>query len=58
LAKIVSQDGKQCKIEILTGRTGQFTLYCETEEGEQKELLITIKSWFGGKDESTVGVVG
>lgn len=58
LAKIVSQDGKKCEIEILTGRTGQFTLYCETEEEGQKELLITIKSWFGGKDESTVGVVG
>ena len=58
LAKIVSQDGKQCKIEILTGRTGSFILYCDTPDGETKELLITVKSWFGGKDESTVGVVG
>lgn len=58
LAKIISQDGKSCKIEITTGRTGKFTLYCDTPDGETKELLITIKSWFGGKDESTVGVVG
>lgn len=58
LAKIVSQDGTKCEIEILTGRTGQFVLYCDTEEEEREELVITIKSWFGGKDESTVGVVG
>ena len=58
LARIVSQDGTKCEIEILTGRTGQFILYCDTEEEEREELLITIKSWFGGKDESTVGVVG
>lgn len=58
LAQIVSQDGKTCKVEILTGRTGKFTLYCDTPEGNKEELQIEIKSWFGGKDESTVGVVG
>ena len=57
LAKILSQDGKKCEIEILTGRKGQFTLYCDTKEGT-KELLITIGSWFGGKDESSIGIVG
>lgn len=57
LAKIVSQDGKRCEIEILTGRTGQFTLYCDTEEGTTESLLIKIGSWFGGKNESTVGIV-
>lgn len=56
LARIISQDGKSCKIEILTGRKGQFVLYCDTEEG-QKELLINIGSWFGGKDESSIGIV-
>ena len=58
LARIVSQDGKKCEIEILTGKKGQFTLYCDTEEGTREELLITIGSWFGGKDESAIGVVG
>ena len=58
LARIVSQNGKQCEVEILTGRKGQFTLYCETPEGETEELLIKIGSWFGGKDESAIGVVG
>ena len=57
LAKIISQDGKKCEVEILTGKKGQFTLYCNTEEGTE-ELLINIGSWFGGKDESAVGVVG
>ena len=57
LAKIIEQNGKKCKIEILTGRSGQFTLYCETPDGETEELLINIKTWFGGKNESTVGVV-
>lgn len=58
LAKIVSQDGKSCKIEIITGRTGNFILYCDTPEETTEELLINIKSWFGGKDESSVGIVG
>lgn len=56
LAKIVKQDGQKCEIEILTGKKGQFTLYCDTEETTE-ELLINIGSWFGGKDESTIGVV-
>lgn len=53
----MSQDGKRCEIEILTGRSGQFTLYCETEEGETESLVIKIDSLFGGKDEETIGVV-
>ena len=57
LARIIEQNGKQCKIEILSGKTGKFVLYCETEDGRE-ELPITIRSWFGGKDESSVGVVG
>lgn len=58
LAKIVEQDGKKCKIEILSGKMGNFVLNCETPEGEQKQLNIRIKSLFGGKDESSIGVVG
>lgn len=57
LVKIVSQDGKKCKIEVLTGRMGSFTLTCETPEGEIKQLPVKIKSLFGGKDEGSVGVV-
>ena len=58
LATILEQDGKKCKIEILSSKMGEFTLFCETEEGEQKELKIKIKSLFGGKDESAIGIVG
>lgn len=57
LAKIISQDGQSCKIEILSGRMGQFTLYCTKEDGKEEHLDIKIKSLFGGKDESTIGIV-
>ena len=57
LATIISQDGKSCKIEIITSRAGNFTLTCETPEGQNIELPIRIKSLFGGKDEKTIGVV-
>ena len=57
LVKILSQDGEGCKIEVLTSKKGEFVLTCETPEGEIRKLPITIKSLFGGKDESTVGIV-
>ena len=37
---------------------GKFTLYCTTEDEEVKSLDIQIKSLFGGKDESAIGIVG
>lgn len=57
LAKIISQDGTQCKIEILTGKKGTFNLMCETEEGEIKTLPIKIQSFTGGNDAKNIGVV-
>lgn len=57
LAKIVSQNGKKCQIEILTGRSGTFDLICTTEDGEVHTLPIKIESWFGGKNESAIGLV-
>lgn len=57
LARIVSQDGTQCKIEILTGRKGEFTLTCETPDGEIKQLPIKIQSFTGGGNAKDIGVV-
>lgn len=44
LAKIVEQDGKKCKVEILTGRSGQFTLHCDLSDGEASDLVVKIDS--------------
>lgn len=44
LAKIIEQDGYSCKIEILTGKKGNFTLYFNSVE-ENYELPIQIKSF-------------
>ena len=57
LAKIVSQDGTQCEIEILTGRKGEFVLTCLTEDNEEKKLPIVISSFTGGKDAEAVGSI-
>ena len=57
LAKIVSQDGTQCEIEILTGRKGEFVLTCLTEDNEEKKLPIVIGSFTGGKDAEAVGSI-
>ena len=61
VAKILSQDGKQCEIEITTGRKGKFNLTCIFEEdGEQQTvtLPIAIGSFTGDKDEKSIGLVG
>jgi len=57
LAKIISQDGRQCEVEILTGRKGNFTLYCTTEEDGVIELPIQIQSFTGGGNAEDIGVV-
>ena len=57
LVRIVQQTAKGCKIEVLTGKTGNFILYCEKENGEIEQLPVKIRSWFGGKDEGSVGIV-
>jgi hypothetical protein len=57
LAKIISQDGTQCEIEILTGRKGEFVLTCLTEDNEEKKLPIVISSFTGGKDAEAVGSI-
>ena len=61
VATILSQDGKQCEIEIITGRKGKFNLSCVFEEdGEQQTVVlpIAIGSFTGDKDEKSIGLVG
>lgn len=61
VATILSQDGKQCEIEIITGRKGKFNLSCIFEEdGEQQTVVlpIAIGSFTGDKDEKSIGLVG
>jgi hypothetical protein len=43
LARINSFTDNSCEVEIISGKKGEFTLYCETEE-EKYELPIIIKS--------------
>jgi hypothetical protein len=60
VAKIISQDGKYCKIEIITGRKSKFNLACTFEEdGEQQQIIvpITIGSFTGDKNEKDLGLV-
>jgi len=57
VANIISQDGKSCKIEIITSRKGSFNLTCTTDEGEVYTLPVTIGSFTGGGNEKAVGVV-
>lgn len=58
LARIVSQDGTKCEIEILAGRKGNFVLTCTTEDEEVIELPIQIQSFTGGGNAEDIGVVG
>ena len=58
VAKIISQDGTQCVIEIITGRKSEFTLYCKVEEGDIRKLPIKIESFTGGGNAEDIGVVG
>ena len=57
IARIVEQDGSKCVVENLTGKKGEFTLYCTPEGEETQELLVTINSLWGGKDEELIGIV-
>lgn len=57
LVRIISQDGTKCKIEVLTGRKGQFTLNCEDEEGTIHSLPVKIQSFTGGGNAEDIGVV-
>lgn len=60
VAKIIDQDGKNCKIEILTGRKGNFNLTCTFEEdGEEQTIVvpIAIGSFTGDKNEKDLGLV-
>ena len=57
LARIVYQDGEQCQIEILTGRKGNFILYCTTPDDEIIEFPIQIQSFTGGGNAQDIGVV-
>lgn len=58
VAKIISQDGTQCVVEIITGKKGEFTLYCKVEEGDIRKLPIKIESFTGGGNAEDIGVVG
>ncbi|MBO5629306.1 MAG: hypothetical protein J5965_09570, partial [Aeriscardovia sp.] len=62
VATILKQDGKQCEIEITTGRKGKFNLTCtfNDEDGEEQTVVypIAIGSFTGDKDEKSIGLVG
>ena len=57
IARIIEQDGHKCVVEILTGKKGEFTLQCTPEGEETQELLVTVNSLWGGKDEEHIGIV-
>ena len=44
LAKIIEIGNDYCKVEIVSGKKGEFILYCTPEGQEQTELNIKIKS--------------
>lgn len=44
LAKIIETGNDYCKVEIVSGKKGEFVLYCTPEGQEQTELNIKIKS--------------
>jgi len=62
VASILEQDGKTCKIEIITGRKGKFNLTCTYLDEDEQEQLVTlpvaIGSFTGDKDEKSIGLVG
>ena len=61
VATILEQNGKQCKIEIITGRKNKFNLTCTFEQdGETENIIvpITIGSFTGDKNEKSLGLVG
>lgn len=44
LAKIIETGNDYCKVEIVSGKKGEFVLYCDPEGQERTELNIKIKS--------------
>lgn len=44
LAKIIETGNDYCKVEIVSGKKGEFVLYCVPEGQERTELNIKIKS--------------
>lgn len=44
LAEIIETGNDYCKVEIVSGKKGEFVLYCTPEGQEQAELNIKIKS--------------
>ena len=44
LAEIIETGNNYCKVEIVSGKKGEFVLYCTPEGQEQTELNIKIKS--------------
>lgn len=44
LAEIIETGNDYCKVEIISGKKGEFILYCTPEGQEQTELNIKIKS--------------
>lgn len=44
LAEIIETGNDYCKVEIVSGKKGEFVLYCTPEGQEQTELNIKIKS--------------
>ena len=44
LAEIIETGNNYCKVEIVSGKKGEFILYCTPEGQEQTELNIKIKS--------------
>ena len=61
VATILSQDGKNCEIEIITGRKGRFNLICTFEEDGEEQVItlpVSIGSFTGEKNEKDLGLVG
>lgn len=44
LAKITDQDGNRCCVEILTGKSGKFTLFLKDNDGKLYSKDVSIKS--------------
>ena len=61
VARILSQNGTECEIEIITGRKGKFNLSCTMIDEEEQEytvtLPVTIGSFTGEKNEKDLGIV-
>lgn len=43
-AKVLSQDGNSCKLEITASKSCEFTLYCDKDDGTVDTLAIQVES--------------